>query len=136
MFEVRVVRTYEDHQASIEVASEAFELSPEDADDERRRARETFEAEQAGGHTGRLLALDGGRAVATGQAWFAPQVIYLGGGATIPSYRRAERWEASSQLRGRRPCSARRGRSSPLRAICRPHRFVGWGLRAWVESTT
>jgi hypothetical protein len=87
-FEVRVVRTYEDHRASIEVASEAFEFSPEDADDERRRARETFEAEQAGGHTARLLALDEGRAVATGRAWFAPQGIYLGGGATIASYRR------------------------------------------------
>jgi hypothetical protein len=88
MFEVRSVTTYEDHLASIEVANEGFGFLREDADDERRRARETFEAEQAGGHTVRLLALDRGRAVATGRAWFASQGIYLGGGATIPSHRR------------------------------------------------
>jgi hypothetical protein len=87
-FEVRPVTTYEDHLASIEVAIEAFSFSAHDADDERRRARETFEAERGTGHTARLLALDEGRPVATGRAWFAPQGVYLGGGATIPSHRR------------------------------------------------
>ena len=88
MFEVRAVSTYEDHLAAIEVANEGFGYAREDADDELRRARATFEAEAAGGQTARLLALDGGRPVATGHAWFAPQGVYLGGGATIPSHRR------------------------------------------------
>jgi hypothetical protein len=88
VFEVRPVTTYEDHLAAIEVANEGFRFAREDADDELRRARATFEAEGSGGHTARLLALDGGRPVATGRAWFAPQGVYLGGGATIPSHRR------------------------------------------------
>ena len=86
-FEVRPVRTFEDHVASIEVANEAFSHSAHDAEDELRRARETFEAEQASDHVARLLALDDGRPVATGRAWFAPHGVYLGGGATIPSHR-------------------------------------------------
>ena len=86
-FEVRPVTTFEDHLAAIKVANEGFAFSPHDAADELRRARETFEAERAGGHTARLLALDRGRAIATGRAWFAPQGVYLGGGATIPSHR-------------------------------------------------
>jgi hypothetical protein len=88
MFEVRAVSTYEDHLAAIEVANEGFGYGREDADDELRRARATFEAEAAGGHTARLLALDAGQPVATGRAWFAPEGVYLGGGATIPSHRR------------------------------------------------
>ena len=36
----------------------------------------------------RLLAFDGARPIATGRAWFGPQGVYLGGGATIPSHRR------------------------------------------------
>jgi hypothetical protein len=87
-FEIRRVRTFEDHLAAIEVANEGFGLAPEDAGDELRRARDTFEIERRGRHTARLLALDGGRPVATGRAWFAPQGVELGGGATIPSYRR------------------------------------------------
>jgi hypothetical protein len=87
-FEVRRVRTFEEHVAAIMVANEAFSFSAHDADDELRRARETFEAERAGGHTARLLALDRGRPVASGRAQFAPEGVYLGGGATIPSHRR------------------------------------------------
>jgi hypothetical protein len=87
-FEVRRVTTFEDHVASIEVAAEAFSFSEHDAEDELRRARETFEAERAMEHTARLLALDHGRPIATGRAWFAPHGVYLGGGATIPSHRR------------------------------------------------
>jgi len=88
VFEVRPVATLRDHVASIEVANEAFSFSAHDADDEVRRARETFEAELASDHTARLLALDHGRPIATGRAWFAPEGVYLGGGATIPSHRK------------------------------------------------
>jgi hypothetical protein len=88
MFDVRLVRTFEDHLAAIEVANEGFGFAPEDADDDLRRAHDTFEIERRGQHTARLLALDGGRPVATGRARFAPQGVELGGGATIPSYRR------------------------------------------------
>jgi hypothetical protein len=56
--------------------------------DERRRARASFQSERTGGHSVRLLALDGGRPVATGRAWFSPLGLYLGGGATILSDRR------------------------------------------------
>jgi hypothetical protein len=85
-FEVRPVQTFEDHLAAIQVANEGFAFSSHDAHDELRRARETFEAERTG-HTARLLALDRGRAVATGRAWFAPRGVYLGGGATIAAHR-------------------------------------------------
>jgi GNAT superfamily N-acetyltransferase len=87
-FEVRVVRTLEEHTASIEVGHEGFGFPEEDALDDRRRALETFESERTGGHSARLLALDDGRPVATGRAWFSPRGLYLGGGATIPSDRR------------------------------------------------
>ena len=87
-FDVRPVRTFDDHLASIEVSNEGFGLSPGDAEDELRRARDTFEAEREGDHTARLVVVDGDRAVATGRAWFGPQGVYLGGGATIPSHRR------------------------------------------------
>jgi hypothetical protein len=87
-FEVRLVTSYQDHVAAIEVANQGFAFPSVDALDERRRARASFESEQAGGHSVRLLALDGGRPVAVGRAWFAPLGLYLGGGATIRSERR------------------------------------------------
>jgi hypothetical protein len=87
-FGTSIVTTFEDHLAAIEVANEGFGFPGEDADDERRRARATFEAERGGDHTARFLAFDDGRPVAVGRAWFAPQGVYLGGVATIPSHRR------------------------------------------------
>ncbi|HEY7668325.1 MAG TPA: GNAT family N-acetyltransferase [Actinomycetota bacterium] len=87
-FRVERVATAEALLAAIEVASAGFGHPPQDADDERRRAAETFERERAGGHTVRLLAFDGELPIATGQAWFGPGGLYLGGGATIPSHRR------------------------------------------------
>lgn len=87
-FEVRVVTCYEDHLAAIEVANQGFAFPSEDVLDERRRAPASFQSERAGGHSVRLLAVDGGRPVAVGRVWFAPLGLYLGGGATIPSERR------------------------------------------------
>jgi hypothetical protein len=87
-FEVRRVTSYEDHVAAIEVANQGFAFAGEDALDERRRARASFQSERAGGHSVRLLAVDGGRPVAAGRAWCAPLGLYLGGGATVPSERR------------------------------------------------
>jgi hypothetical protein len=87
-FRVERVVTFEDHLAAIEVGNEAFDFTVADADDERRRAHATFDAEQAGGHTARLVAYDGARPVATGRAWRSPFGLYLGGGATIRSDRR------------------------------------------------
>lgn len=86
--DVRTVRTLEDHVASIEVAAEGFGWPPADRRDALARAEASFRAEQAGQHTARLLALDGGRPVATGRAWLAPTGVYVGGGATLPSDRR------------------------------------------------
>ena len=86
-FQARRVSTLQEHLAAVEVANEGFAFPEEDAADERRRAPDTFEAESAGGHTIRLLVLDGDRPVATGQGWLSPSGIYLGGGATIPSHR-------------------------------------------------
>jgi hypothetical protein len=86
--EVRLVTSYKDHLATIEVANQGFGFSREDALDDRRRARASFQSEQAGGHSVRLLARDGSRPVATARAWFSPLGLYLGGGATIPSERR------------------------------------------------
>jgi hypothetical protein len=87
-FEVRLVTSYEDHVAAVEVANQGFAFPSEDALDERRRARASFQSERAGGHSVRLLAVDGDRPVAAGRAWFSPLGLYLGGGATIPSDRR------------------------------------------------
>jgi len=87
-FEVRPVTSYADHLAAIEVANQGFAFPGEDALDERRRARASFQSERAGGHSIRLLALDGGRPVATARAWLSPLGLYLGGGATIRSERR------------------------------------------------
>jgi GNAT superfamily N-acetyltransferase len=100
-FEVRLVSTFEDHLASIEVANEGFEFAAEDAAAELRRARASFEEEQAGGTSVRLVAFDGDRPVATGRAFFSPFGHYLVGGATLPSERRrgamtaivAQAWE-------------------------------------------
>jgi hypothetical protein len=87
-FEVRLVTSYADHLAAIEVANQGFAFPSEDALDERRRARASFQSERAGGHSVRLLVLDGGRPVAAGRAWISPLGLCLGGGATIPSERR------------------------------------------------
>jgi hypothetical protein len=86
-FDVRLVSTYEEHLASVEVGVAAFEFPEADAEDERRRTRSTFENEQAGGHAVRLVAFDEDRPVATGRAWFSPFGLYLGGGGTLPSDR-------------------------------------------------
>jgi hypothetical protein len=86
-FDVRLVSTYEEHVAAVEVGIRGFEFPEADAKDERRRAGSTFEAERAGGHTVRLVAFDGDRPVATGRAWFSPFGLYLGGGATLSSDR-------------------------------------------------
>ncbi len=86
-FEVIVTETFEEHLASIEISAQGFGYSQHDAEDERRRARETFESERAGGDTARMIAYDGGRPVATGRAWFSPFGLYLGGGATLPGDR-------------------------------------------------
>ena len=87
-FEVRLVTSYADHLAAIEVANQGFAFPGEDALDERRRARASFQSERAGGHSVRLLAVDGDRPVAAGRAWFSPVGLYLGGGATLPLERR------------------------------------------------
>jgi GNAT superfamily N-acetyltransferase len=87
-FEVRLVTSYEDHLTAIEVANQGFAFPSEDALDERRRARASFQSERAGGHGVRLLVVDGDGPVAAGRAWFSPLGLYLGGGATIPSDRR------------------------------------------------
>jgi GNAT superfamily N-acetyltransferase len=87
-FRVARVTTAEELRAAIEIASAGFGQRPEDAEDERRRAGETFAREREGGHTVRLLALDGDTPVAAGQAWVGPDGLYLGNGATLPAYRR------------------------------------------------
>jgi hypothetical protein len=86
-FDVRLVSTYEEHVAAVEVGIEGFNFPEADAEDERHRASSTFDTEQAGEHTVRLVAFDGDRPVATGRAWFSPFGHYLGGGATLPSDR-------------------------------------------------
>ena len=86
-FEVRLVGSFDEHVASILVGNEGFGFSPHDAEDEVRRAGETFEAEHGDAHVCRLLAYDDDRPVAVARAWFAPQGIYVGGLATIPSHR-------------------------------------------------
>jgi hypothetical protein len=87
-FEVRLVACYQDHLATIEVANQGFAFPSADALAARRRARASFQSERAGGHSIRLLAVDGGRPVAAARAWCSPLGLYLGGGATIPSDRR------------------------------------------------
>ena len=86
-FEVRPVASLEELRASIEITVAAFDWPVEDAEDERARAEDTFRVERTGGDSTRLLALDAGRPVATGQAWFSPLGLYLGGGATLPTER-------------------------------------------------
>ena len=87
-FAVRRAATYADHRAAIEVSIEGFGFDDMDAEDERRRARETFTTERSGGHTFRLLALDGDRPVATLQAWRSRVGLYVGGATTLPPDRR------------------------------------------------
>ncbi|HSL14942.1 MAG TPA: hypothetical protein VK962_01570 [Actinomycetota bacterium] len=87
-FDVRRVSTFEDHLAAIEVAIEGFGFSEADTDDERRRARDTFDAERRGDHVITFLALDSNRPVSTGYGCPSPHGLYLGGVATIPSDRR------------------------------------------------
>jgi hypothetical protein len=86
-FDVRLVSTLDEHLAAVEVGNEGFGFPEADAEDERRRARSTFEAERQGGHTLRLVAFDGDRPIATGRAWLSQLGLYLGGGATLPSDR-------------------------------------------------
>ncbi|HEY7399382.1 MAG TPA: hypothetical protein VH989_00635 [Actinomycetota bacterium] len=86
-FDVRLVSTFEEHLAAVEVGNQGFGFPVADAEDERRRARSTFEAEREGGHTLRLVAYDGDRPIATGRAWLSPLGFYLGGGATLPTDR-------------------------------------------------
>jgi hypothetical protein len=86
-FEVRRASTYAEHRAAIEVSVEGFAFEDTDAEDERRRARDTFRSERAGGHMFRLLAFDGRRPVATLQAWRAPVGLYIGGATTLPADR-------------------------------------------------
>ena len=78
-FEVRLVGSFDEHVASILVGNEGFGFSPHDAEDEVRRAGETFAAEHRDAHVCRLLAYDDDRPVAVARAWFAPQGIYIGG---------------------------------------------------------
>jgi hypothetical protein len=116
-FEVRLVTSYADHLAAIEVANQGFAFPSEDALDERRRARASFQSERAGGHSVRLLVVDGDRPVAAGRAWLSPFGLYLGGGATIPSERRPGRHECPGRQGlggGRRPWDANAG-------------HLGWG---------
>jgi hypothetical protein len=84
LFDVRLVSTFEEHIAAVEVGIGGFDFPEADAEEERRRASSTFETEQASEHTVRLVAFDGDRPVATGRAWFSPFGLYLGGGATLP----------------------------------------------------
>lgn len=86
-FEVRAADSLEDHLARIEVAAAAFAWSAADTEDERSRAEATQRAERLGGHTARLIAFENARPVATGQAWYSPKGLYLGGGATLPTDR-------------------------------------------------
>lgn len=86
-FGVRRVSTFEEHLAAIEVANVGFAFSEDDADDERRRARETFDVERAGGHVLRFVAFDDAQPVAAAYGCLSPHGIYLGGAATIPSHR-------------------------------------------------
>jgi GNAT superfamily N-acetyltransferase len=87
-FEVRPVSSFDEHLAAVEVGIQGFEFPAEEALDERRRARATFETERSGGQSVRLVAFDGDRPVATGRAFFSPFGLYLVGGATLPSERR------------------------------------------------
>ncbi len=85
--EVRRVLTFEEHMAAIEVAIEGFGFPEDDAVDERRRARETFDVEREAGNVIRAVAFDDDRPVATGYACISPFGMYFGGAATTPSDR-------------------------------------------------
>jgi hypothetical protein len=82
------VTSYVDHLAAIEVGNQGFAFSSADALNERRRARASFQSERVGRHSVWLLALDGGRPVATdgrgSRRWARTWVA----GPTIPTDRR------------------------------------------------
>lgn len=86
-FDIQPVTTFEQHVAADEVGIEGFGFPHADAEDERSRARETFDAERRGKHTVRFVAFDGDRPVATGRGSLTALGIYLSGGATIPAAR-------------------------------------------------
>lgn len=86
-FAVRRVSTFDEHLDAIEVANEGFAFTEHDAEDERRRARMTFDAEQTGGNFVRFAAFDGDRAVASAYVAASRLGLYLGGAATIASHR-------------------------------------------------
>ena len=85
--EVRLVETFEDHMAALEAAIEGFGFPEHDADDERRRARETFEIERDSGTVVRFVASVDGAPVASAHATYSPHGAYVGGVATVPAAR-------------------------------------------------
>jgi GNAT superfamily N-acetyltransferase len=85
--EVRVVETFDDHLAALETAIEGFGFPKHDADDERRRARTTFEIERGGGTVVRFVASVDGVPVGSAHATYSPHGAYVGGVATVPSAR-------------------------------------------------
>lgn len=87
-FEIRRVTTLAEHRDAIEVSIEGFGFPTTDAQDERLRARDTFQAERSGGDVARFVAYAADRPIATLQAWLAEPGVHLSGGATIPSQRR------------------------------------------------
>jgi hypothetical protein len=141
-FEVRLVSSYEDHVAAVEVANQGFAFPSVDARDERRRARASFRSERAGGHSVRLLAVDGGRPVAAGRAWFRRWAC------TWVAGRRSRRsvggapWVPWSPGPGRRPSTVGRQRWSPgvgrwPRRACSVSAFVRWvGCGTWSIGST
>jgi hypothetical protein len=134
-FDVRRVSTFEDHIAAIEVAIEGFGFSEADADHERRRARDTFDAERTGGHVIRFLALDSDRPVSTGYCCPSPHGLYLGSRRS-PRTAVAERWERSSRVRGRKRSSGTRRRWSCTAARCHGLRSCGSASEPSGASTT
>ena len=126
--EVRLVTSYEDHVAAIEVANQGFAFPSEDALDERRRALTSFRSERAGGHSVRLLAVDRGRPVAAGRAWFAPLGLYLGGGATLPLERRRGAMSAVVARAWDRPWTVGRRRWSRLVGRWPRRACSGWAF--------
>ena len=87
-FDVVEVRSLQDLDAWIEVSGRGFGWSEVDLRDERARAQDTWRAGRGDPAISRLLALDAGRPIAAGRAELAPQGLFLGGGATLPSDRR------------------------------------------------
>ncbi len=88
IFEVREVRSPQDLHAWIDVSAQGFGWSEEDLQDERARVPQTWRAGQGNPAVSRLLSFDDGRPIAAGRAELAPEGLFLGGGATLPSDRR------------------------------------------------